>query len=40
VNSFNGPAVRDAETSAQPSTFGAEIEGQFRVINEKSGPIQ
>jgi hypothetical protein len=31
-------AVRERETSTQPSTFGAEIEGQIRLINEKSGP--
>ena len=27
-------AVRERETSAHPSTLGAEIEGQIRVINE------
>ena len=27
-------AVREREASAPPSTFGAEIEGQIRVINE------
>ena len=31
-------AVRERETSAQPSTFDAEIEGQIRVINAQSGP--
>ena len=31
-------AVRESETSAHPSTLGAEIEGHIRVINEKSGP--
>ena len=31
-------AVRERETSAQPSPFGAEIEGQIRLINENSGP--
>ena len=30
-------AVRERETSAHPSTFAAEIEGQIRVINAKSG---
>ena len=30
--------VRESETSAHPSTLGAEIEGQIRVINAKSGP--
>ena len=31
-------AVRESETSAHPSTLGAEIEGQIRVINAESGP--
>ena len=31
-------AVRERETSAKPSTLGAEIEGQFRLINEQSDP--
>ena len=31
-------AVRESETSAHPSTLGAEIEGQIRLINENSGP--
>ena len=31
-------AVREPETSANPSTLGAEIEGQIRVINAQSGP--
>ena len=31
-------AVRESETSAQPSTLGAEIEGQISPLNEKSGP--
>jgi len=30
--------VRDAGTSTHPFTFGAEIEGQNRLLNEKSGP--
>ena len=33
-------AVRERETSAHPSTFGAEIEGQIRVINAQSGPSE
>jgi hypothetical protein len=33
-------AVREGETSAQPSTLGAEIEGQFCVINEEFGPSE
>ena len=28
-------AVRERETRGHPSTFGAEIEGQIRVINEQ-----
>ena len=31
-------AVRERETSAQPSTFDVEIEGQIRVLNAESGP--
>ena len=31
-------AVREPGTSAKPSTLGAEIEGQIRVINAQSGP--
>ena len=31
-------AVRERETSANPSTFAAEIEGPIRVINAQSGP--
>ena len=30
-------AVRESETSAQPSTLGAEIETQIRTINAQSG---
>ena len=33
-------AVRERKTSAQPSTLGAEIAGQIRLINEKSGPSE
>ena len=33
-------AVRERETSDQPSTFAAEIEGQNRVINAESGPSE
>ena len=33
-------AVRELKTSAQSSTLGAEIEGQFRVVNEESGPSE
>ena len=31
-------AVRERETSANPSTFGEEIEGQISPLNEQSGP--
>jgi hypothetical protein len=31
-------AVRERETSAQPSILGTEIEGQIRVINAEPGP--
>lgn len=31
-------AVRERETSAQPSTLGAEIEGQIRVLKAESAP--
>lgn len=33
-------AVRDSETNANPSPFGAEIEGQIRVINAQSAPSE
>ena len=31
-------AVRESETSANPSPLGTEIEGQIRLINAESGP--
>ena len=31
-------AVRERETSSNPSTLGAEIEGQISLINAESGP--
>ncbi|MEO6740944.1 MAG: hypothetical protein ABIP20_11875 [Chthoniobacteraceae bacterium] len=34
------PPERQSETSAHPSTLGAEIEGQIRLINEQSGPSE
>ena len=34
------PPERQSEKSTHPSTFGAEIEGQFRLINAKSGPSE
>jgi len=33
-------AVRERETSGNPSTLGAEIEGQIRPINAPSGPSE
>lgn len=36
---WNQKAVRESETSDNPSTFGAGIEGQIRLTNEESGPV-
>lgn len=33
-------AVRERETSPQPSILGADIDGQIRLINEKSDPSE
>ena len=33
-------AVRERETSAHPSTLGAEIEDQIRLLNAESGPSE
>ena len=33
-------AVRERETSGNPSTLDAEIEGQIRPINAQSGPSE
>ena len=33
-------AVRESETSLQPSTFGTNIEGQIRPINAQSDPSE
>ena len=38
AHAIHSKAVRESETSANPSTLGAEIEGQIRVINAESGP--
>ena len=38
AHTIHSKAVRESDTSANPSTLGAEIEGQFRVINAESGP--
>ena len=33
-------AVRERETSGQPSTLGAQIEGQISVLNAESAPSE
>ena len=38
ANAIHSKAVRESETSGQPSTFAAEIEGQISPINEQFGP--
>ena len=38
AHAIHSKAVRETETSAHPSTLGAEIEGQIRLINAESGP--
>ena len=38
AHAIHSKAVRESDTSAHPSTLGAEIEGQIRVINAESGP--
>ena len=35
---IHSKAVRESETSANPSTLGAKIEGQISPINAESGP--
>ena len=40
VHAIHSKAVRESETSANPSTLGGEIEGQIRVINAESGPFK
>ena len=37
---IHSKAVRESETNVNPSTLGAEIEGQIRLINAESGPSQ
>jgi hypothetical protein len=37
ANAIHQKAVRERETSGNPSTLGAEIEGQISPINEQSG---
>jgi hypothetical protein len=38
AKAIHSKAVRESETSANPSTLGAEIEGQISLINAESGP--
>jgi hypothetical protein len=38
AKAIHSKALRESETSANPSTFGGEIEGQIRVINAESDP--
>jgi hypothetical protein len=38
AQAIHSKTVRESETSANPSTLGAEIEGQIRLINAESGP--
>ncbi len=35
---IHSKAVRESETRGNPSTLGAEIEGQIRVLTAQSGP--
>ena len=38
AHAIHSKAVCESETSANPSTIGAEIEAQIRLINAESGP--
>lgn len=38
VHAIHSKAVRESETSANPSILAAEIEGQISLINAESGP--
>jgi len=40
AHAIHSKAVRESETSANPSTFGTEIEGQISPINAESGPSE
>ena len=40
AKAIHSKAVRESETSANPSTLGAEIEGQISLINAESGPSE
>ena len=38
AHAIHSKAVRESETRGNPSTLGAEIEGQIRLINAESSP--
>ncbi len=38
AHAIHSKAVRESETRGNPSTLGAEIEGQISLINAESGP--
>ena len=38
AHAIHSKAVRESTTSANPSTLGAELEGQISLINAESGP--
>ena len=40
ANAILTKAVREREASAHPSTLGAELEGQIRLINAQYGPSE
>jgi hypothetical protein len=40
ANAIHQKAVRERETSGNPSTLGAEIEGQIRPITAQSDPSE
>ena len=40
AHAIHSKAVCEREASAHPSTLGAEIDGQIRLINEKSDPSE
>ena len=38
AHAIHSKAVRESDTRANPTTLGAEIDGQIRVISAESGP--
>ena len=40
AKAIHSKAVREPETRTNPSTLGAEIGGQIRLINAESGPFK